>query len=472
MVPLYEHSTYRHWRNVHFFVGHSRTLRLACTWRFYNEVIPSSKYLLGDETSKSSVPRNCKYLLLAYHHLPEDLNGVMIFDWVGFWFKGPLRYAAPPLRSSRKRVHELKLSCNPSGDVNVSNLPRTKDHDEPFTILQILEDIRDETYVAAFLSCWLCSFVLPHNTVGKKEILTCSLKELGRFWQSCTLSGTSSKLLIPSSVSSSPLVTKEYADWWAKCNKTSLEKNTGIVLKLKKLPNLENESKDNQVIPAIETEVTRPVAATCKRRHNVLVDTSVIALSSENDMISALSISNGQLSNTQPLEKVFDLDTISVNSSFFEGVPSSFMPLNELVLYVRREVYEESLSLAKDDPFATEAKENEHVNEVESLEAEILQVVNQLGVLKKQLEEPQRKKEFINSSLHGAKGVLINFRKEVATKKEKTLMLENNSYCFEIERICRLWDQSSDFLVECPCHASLIALELLLSFKHFLIQRF
>ncbi|KAL0293297.1 UNVERIFIED_CONTAM: hypothetical protein Sradi_6945500 [Sesamum radiatum] len=47
----------------------------------------------------------------------------------------------------------------------------------------------------------------------KKEILTCSLKELGRLWQSFTLSGTSSKLLIPGTVSSSPLVTKEYADW-------------------------------------------------------------------------------------------------------------------------------------------------------------------------------------------------------------------------------------------------------------------
>ncbi|KAL0391442.1 UNVERIFIED_CONTAM: hypothetical protein Slati_4529300 [Sesamum latifolium] len=91
---------------------------------FYDEVVPSSKDLLGDETS-------------------------------------------PPLRSSRKRVHEPKLSRNPSGDVYASNLPRAKDHDEPFTILQIPEDIRDETYVAAFLSCRLCNFVSPHNKVGK-----------------------------------------------------------------------------------------------------------------------------------------------------------------------------------------------------------------------------------------------------------------------------------------------------------------
>ncbi|KAL0361287.1 UNVERIFIED_CONTAM: Membrane-associated progesterone-binding protein 4, partial [Sesamum radiatum] len=88
------------------------TLRLACCGEFYDEVVPSSKDLLGDETCKPSVPRSCKYLLLAYHHLPKDSNGVLIFDWIP-------------------------------------------------------EDIRDETYVAAFLSCWLCNFVLPHNKVGK-----------------------------------------------------------------------------------------------------------------------------------------------------------------------------------------------------------------------------------------------------------------------------------------------------------------
>ncbi|KAL0374079.1 UNVERIFIED_CONTAM: hypothetical protein Sradi_3323600 [Sesamum radiatum] len=97
---------------------------------------------------------------------------------------------------------------------------------------------------------------------------------------------------------------QEYADWWAKCNKTSLEKNTRVVLKLNHFPNLKKGSKDNQAIPAIETEVAKPVTTTFKRRHNVLVDTPITALSGENDVISTLSISNGQLSNLQPLEKV------------------------------------------------------------------------------------------------------------------------------------------------------------------------
>ncbi|KAL0293298.1 UNVERIFIED_CONTAM: hypothetical protein Sradi_6945600 [Sesamum radiatum] len=88
---------------------------------------------------------------------------------------GPLRYAAPPLCSSRKRVNEPKLSRNPSGDVDASNLPRAKDHDEPFTVLHIPKDIRDETYVAVFLSYWLCNFVLPHYKVGKVRASTCKV---------------------------------------------------------------------------------------------------------------------------------------------------------------------------------------------------------------------------------------------------------------------------------------------------------
>ncbi|KAK4395674.1 hypothetical protein Sango_1721700 [Sesamum angolense] len=102
---------------------------------FYDEVVPSSKDLLGNETYKPFVPRSCKYLLLAYHHFPKDSDGVLISDWVGFWFKGSLRYVAPPLRSSRKRVHEPKLSRSPNGNVDATNLPYGKYHDKPFTIL-------------------------------------------------------------------------------------------------------------------------------------------------------------------------------------------------------------------------------------------------------------------------------------------------------------------------------------------------
>ncbi|KAL0359911.1 UNVERIFIED_CONTAM: hypothetical protein Sangu_0840500 [Sesamum angustifolium] len=140
-------------------------------------------------------------------------------------------------------------------------------------------------------------------------------------------------------------------------------------------------------------------------------------------------------------------DTSSLESHlkvFFYCAPNYARTKLKYFRKVTQEVYEESLSLAKDDYFAAEVKENEHANEVETLEAEILQVVNQQGVLKKQLEELQRNEESINSSRHGAKGVLINFRKEVATKKEKILMLENTPYSFEAE--FKLWRRWRHFL--------------------------
>ncbi|KAL0458497.1 UNVERIFIED_CONTAM: hypothetical protein Slati_0476900 [Sesamum latifolium] len=320
----------------------------------------------------------------------------------------------------------------------------------------------------------------------KKEILTCSLKELARLWQSCTLLGTSYKLLILGSVSSSPLVMKEYADWWAKCNKTSLEKNTRVVLKLNHPPDLEKRSKDNQVMPVVETDAAKRVTTTSKKRHNVLVDTPITTLSDENDLagieegvpvtpegsiglvkgISAFdfpkvdAILNGEL---QPVS-IDDHPSVKTPSKHPKIVLPAIMekpPLVKNVLekpkktfeahfghlvlpnYVRTklessrkvtpEVYEESLSLAKGDLFAAEAKDKEHGNEVKSLEVVILQVVNQQGVLKKQLEELQHKEELLNSSLHGAKGNLTNFQKEVTTKKENVSMLENTPHRSEIK---------------------------------------
>ncbi|KAK4385732.1 hypothetical protein Sango_2697200 [Sesamum angolense] len=282
-------------------------------------------------------------------------DGVLISNWIDFWFKGPLCYAAPPLRSSRKRVHEPKLSHNPSRDVDASNL--RKDHVEPFTILQILVDIRDKTYVAAFLSYWLCSFVLPYIKAGKThfppkfepikaQMVKYTGENMARHFEPTEEWSPLLKLIVP----------HHFSHQFSFCQ---------------------------DVLGSLKKEIL-----TCSLKE--------LGQLCENDVISALSILNGQLSNPQTLEKVSDLYTISMNSSFFHGVPSSFMPLNKLVLY------EESLSLAKDDLFAAEAKEKEHVNEVESLEAEIVQA-------------------------------LINFRKEVATKKEKISILENTTYRSEAE---------------------------------------
>ncbi|KAL0433533.1 UNVERIFIED_CONTAM: hypothetical protein Slati_2687600 [Sesamum latifolium] len=335
------------------FVDFAACLYVESLWK----VVPSSKNLLGDETCKPSVPRSCKYLLLAYHHLPKDSNGVLISDLVGFWFKGPLRYATPPIRSSRKRVHELKFSRNPSGDVDASNLPRSKDHDEPFTILQIPENIRDGTYVAAFLSCWLCSFVFQHNKAGKEHAST--FKVASRMaYDGEICAGEHGQAFEPTEVRDlfhriNPLrlmnvfhhqgpclvvddanISNTFKDLFVAFRSSYLTLRIGVESIVKAysphfghqfwfLPRHPREFEEGDFDLQLEETWTTlavlyfigrlsssylPVVATSKMIHNVLIDTRVTALSGENDVISALSISNGQLSNPQPLEKLAGLE--------------------------------------------------------------------------------------------------------------------------------------------------------------------
>ncbi|KAL7116689.1 hypothetical protein ACP275_03G020400 [Erythranthe tilingii] len=120
---------------------------------FYDEVVPSAKELLNHDSRGTSSPRSCKYLFMAYHRLSKDSSGVLLSDWVDFWFKGPTRYSEPPLRLSRKRTSRPKLSRNPCGKVDASKLSRPKEYDIPFATLKVEEDIKEETYLAAFIAC-------------------------------------------------------------------------------------------------------------------------------------------------------------------------------------------------------------------------------------------------------------------------------------------------------------------------------
>ncbi|PIN26510.1 hypothetical protein CDL12_00733 [Handroanthus impetiginosus] len=134
---------------------------------FYDEVIPTVKELLGIDLHKSFLPRSCKYLFMVYHHLSHDSTGVSASNWITFWFRGPTKYSETPPRTSRKRLTKSRLLRNPCGNVNISLLSRTEEHEEPFKTLEIEEGVKEETYLAAFLSCWLCHFVLPHRRVNR-----------------------------------------------------------------------------------------------------------------------------------------------------------------------------------------------------------------------------------------------------------------------------------------------------------------
>ena len=125
---------------------------------FYNEVVLSAKEM-------SSVPLSCDYLFAAFHNLSLELGGphsVTSTEWVGFWFRGSVRYPKPPNRRSLKKVVRGNLSHNPRRIITTHcNQCRTEDEEAPFRILKVSEKAKEETWLAVLLLCWLGEFVFP-----------------------------------------------------------------------------------------------------------------------------------------------------------------------------------------------------------------------------------------------------------------------------------------------------------------------
>jgi hypothetical protein len=126
--------------------------RLSLYGSFYDEVVPSAKEM-------SSLPLSCEYLFAVFHHLSLELGGprsVTSIEWVGFWFRSSIRYPKPLNRRSLKKVVRGKSSHNPLRVIKPYHYQcRTKDAKAPFRILNVLEKVKEETWLAALLSCWL-----------------------------------------------------------------------------------------------------------------------------------------------------------------------------------------------------------------------------------------------------------------------------------------------------------------------------
>ncbi|XP_057797554.1 uncharacterized protein LOC131013483 [Salvia miltiorrhiza] len=140
---------------------------LPAIGRLYDEVVPCTKELLGvTQDGSRFVPVSCKYLLHAYHAIGND-NGkaprcsVTIEEWIKFWSKKKSRYQPPPPRKEKKSVRS-KATHNPTGELRAHE-PWSSVEKGLFVKLKIDESYWDETYLAAYLACWLCSFVLPEG---------------------------------------------------------------------------------------------------------------------------------------------------------------------------------------------------------------------------------------------------------------------------------------------------------------------
>nr|GLL20301.1 uncharacterized protein LOC105964676 [Ipomoea trifida] len=129
----------------------------------YDERIPTASELNRSHNS-THFYKSCSYLLAAFHHLSNqevDSPHVCVSQWVEFWCRKSQRYQAPPARKETKgRRSRPKATYNPSGIIDAFE-GWSSVSDAPFETLGLPRIQEEEIYLAAFLACWLCVFVLP-----------------------------------------------------------------------------------------------------------------------------------------------------------------------------------------------------------------------------------------------------------------------------------------------------------------------
>ncbi|KAG5580736.1 hypothetical protein H5410_051363 [Solanum commersonii] len=125
-------------------------------------IVSEAKELVGSiEKRTKYIPRTCEYLFAAFHHLRGAYQELSFSRWISFWCKEPQMYESAPPREEKKFARP-KSTHNPSGDL--LDIARWLHVEERmFSVLGVRVDKKDETYLAAFLSCWLCAFVLPNK---------------------------------------------------------------------------------------------------------------------------------------------------------------------------------------------------------------------------------------------------------------------------------------------------------------------
>ncbi|KAL2905019.1 Zona pellucida sperm-binding protein 3 receptor [Bienertia sinuspersici] len=118
------------------------------------------------DTTNDKPPLLGRSIVSAYWKIiqrPESKKGVFAGQWVDFWCKRSILYSAPV---KRKRYTDAppKSTHNPSGKLEDPPLEWSTKELHLFNSLGIeVEGRKETTYVAAFLSCWLCVFVLLQN---------------------------------------------------------------------------------------------------------------------------------------------------------------------------------------------------------------------------------------------------------------------------------------------------------------------
>ena len=147
-------------------------LGLPISGRLYDEVVPTQRELA------SKLPLSCTYLFIAYHKLMQGRKGKpTIEQWISFWFRGRSKYhvSKKPGQDNRISHPGILSSLTDAGACGWS------DYQAIFDELGVATGQRTETFLAAFLSCWLCTFILPVRDAGCIRPGTFSIASLMAF---------------------------------------------------------------------------------------------------------------------------------------------------------------------------------------------------------------------------------------------------------------------------------------------------
>ncbi|KAL0292323.1 UNVERIFIED_CONTAM: hypothetical protein Sradi_6993300 [Sesamum radiatum] len=80
------------------------------------------------------------------------------------WYKKTTKYHPPPPRKEKKTVRP-KSTHNPLGDIAIHERWSTAE-EALFAKLCIERSLKEDIYLATYLACWLCVFVLPSKDVN------------------------------------------------------------------------------------------------------------------------------------------------------------------------------------------------------------------------------------------------------------------------------------------------------------------
>lgn len=140
---------------------------LPISGQLYDETVPDIQTLRAkNNKGERRISKACEFLLSVYRHIsqrPESKKGVTARQWVEFWCKQKITYNTPV---KRRRYTEVppKSTHNPSGTLRDPPVGWSDSELAMFNFVGVDGDVRRETtYIAAFLSCWICVFVLPEN---------------------------------------------------------------------------------------------------------------------------------------------------------------------------------------------------------------------------------------------------------------------------------------------------------------------